>query len=411
MLNHMVTCDGVMRHSKMNFSKDFSKNECEKCGRFYTTQKILKAHLKHCKAEKNLQEQRCRICDEFLKSSEEKFEHILNEHNINLKVDNTCQFCYKQFLSDESLQSHMKENHRNQLTNRKVLKNYTERSYSCEVCSKVFGYVKEVIEHCVKEHQMDAKSVKPYLCDKCHTRFMNSTNLIQHKQYHEGERSHICSFCGKSFITKSDLTVHEYTHLNRRNYKCEICERAFNTNKNLRSHKLVVHTDSSLWKYECNLCAKKFPLKSGFDQHMRRHSGDKRFKCLICEKSFISSSELKKHNTFHSNERAHKCSHCGKEYKDRRVYEIHVTKVHGLGNAKIPVRVRKFACHICPGTFFDKQKLSRHMCTHTGIKPYVCNICEKRFSDKSYLKYHSKIVHNILAFPTNEVSDITNEHI
>ncbi|XP_044762679.1 zinc finger protein 25-like [Coccinella septempunctata] len=404
MFNHMVTCDGVKRHSKINFTKDFSKNECENCGRFYTTVKILRAHMKQCKTKvSSMQEDRCYICDMVLKCYEDKCEHVLNEHNINLKINNTCQYCYKQFLCNESLQTHMEDMHKNKGEIWKKIKNYVERSYSCEVCSVIFGYVKEVIEHCVKEHHMDAKSVKPYLCDKCNTRFTSSANLIQHKQYHKGERTHVCSFCGKSFITKSDLTVHEYTHLNRRNYKCEICEKAFNTNKNLRSHILVVHTDASLWKYQCNLCDKKFPLKSGYDQHIKRHSGDKRFKCLVCEKSFISSSELKKHKKFHSDERAFKCSHCNKEYKDRRVYEIHLTKVHGIGNAKIPIRVRKFACHICPGTFFDKQKLFRHMCTHTGIKPFVCNICNKRFSDKSYLKHHSKVVHNVMDVEKSEV--------
>ncbi|RZC42211.1 gastrula zinc finger protein XlCGF52.1-like [Asbolus verrucosus] len=305
-----------------------AKFECDKCNKSYSTQKILKAHLKKC--------------------------------------------------ADEDIAAKNKK-----------------KIFSCEVCNLVLDYAKSVVEHCVKEHAMDKKSVKPYTCDLCPMRFSSSTNLIQHKKYHNGSRTHICSFCGKSYITKSDLTVHEYTHFNRRNYKCEFCDKAFNTNKNLRSHKLVVHTDSSFWKYGCDLCSRKFPLKWGFEQHMRRHTGDKRFVCHICEKPFVSKSELQKHMGYHSKVRPFNCAHCDKAYKEKRVYEIHLTKTHGIGNAKVPVRVKKFACHVCPNTFFDKQKLERHLRTHSGVKPYDCHQCDKKFTDKYYLKQHLKNVHNL----------------
>ncbi|KAL3270679.1 hypothetical protein HHI36_021207 [Cryptolaemus montrouzieri] len=370
----------------------------------------MKKHLETCDGEIFLKnsnsenEIRCFKCNEVFGSENIKFEHVLNKHNIDLNVELTCTVCYKQFSNSSDFQIHSEVQHAEE--NNVIVKKrkkHSGRSYSCEICTKVFGFVKEVVEHCVKEHGMNPKLVKPYLCDKCDTRFTTSANMIQHKQYHEGNRSHICSFCGKSYITKSDLNVHEYTHLNKRNYKCEICERAFNTNKNLRSHILVVHTNSSLWKYHCNICEKRFPLKSGYDQHIRRHNGDKQFQCLICKKAFISGTELRRHMTFHSNVRAFKCSHCDKEYKNRGVYEVHLKKVHGIGNAKIPVRVKKFACHVCPSTFYDKQKLSRHLCTHTGIKPYPCTLCEKRFTDKSYLKHHLKVTHNVVEIPPDEI--------
>lgn len=241
---------------------------------------------------------------------------------------------------------------------------------------------------------MEKSSVKPYSCPQCPMRFSSSTNLIQHKKYHDGSRNNICSFCGKSFITKSDLTVHEYTHFNRRNYKCKFCEKAFNTNKNLRSHILVVHTDPSFWKYGCDLCTRRFPLKSGFEQHMKRHTGDKKFTCHICNKSFVSRSELQKHlGTHSSGTNPYKCPHCDKNYKEKRFYQIHLTKNHGIGNAKIPVRVKKYACHVCPNTFYDQSKLQRHLRTHSGVKPFKCQDCDKKFSDKYYLKQHAKNIH------------------
>ncbi|CAH1382191.1 unnamed protein product [Tenebrio molitor] len=339
----------------------------------------------------------CNHCGTSVNNKTILTEHIQTHHSpqIDKKSEPVqikkfeCGTCDKSYSTQKVLKAHSKKCKNEQVKVRK------SRSFSCEVCNLVLTHAKLVVEHCVSEHSMDRKVVKPYTCDECPMRFSSSANLIQHKKYHDGSRSHICSFCGKSYITKSDLTVHEYTHFNRRNYKCEVCGKAFNTNKNLRSHILVVHTNSSLWKYGCDVCSRRFPLKSGYEQHMRRHAGDKQFVCHICAKSFVSRSELQKHMGYHSMVKPFRCGHCDKAYKEKRLYEIHLTKSHGIGDAKIPVKVKKFACHVCPNTFFDKQKLERHLRTHSGVKPYVCRNCDKKFSDKYYLKQHRKNVHNL----------------
>ncbi|XP_023018473.1 uncharacterized protein [Leptinotarsa decemlineata] len=267
---------------------------------------------------------------------------------------------------------------------------------TCEVCSQKFNYIKDIIAHCTSIHSMDAKNVKPYTCNKCCQRFSTFANYDQHQKYHERNRDNVCSLCGKGFITKSDLIVHEYTHFNRRNYKCSTCDKAFNTNKNLRTHILVVHTESSSWKYACSICEKKFPLKSNHDQHMKRHSGDKQFVCHICKRSFVTSSELKRHISLHTNMRPFRCEYCKKDYKEMRTLKAHLKQSHSVGEVKIPIREKKYVCHICPSQFYDKQKLSRHLCSHSGVKPYACTSCDKKFTDKSYLKHHVKVFHNTI---------------
>lgn len=98
-----------------------------------------------------------------------------------------------------------------------------------------------------------------------------------------------------------------------------------------RSHNLVVHTNPESWKYFCEMCNKRFPIKSNFDCHMRRHTGDKKFECHLCNKKFTDKCVLQRHMRTHTNIRDFKCSECSREYKDKRVMQIHMAKVHGIG--------------------------------------------------------------------------------
>ncbi|KAJ8928891.1 hypothetical protein NQ314_018462 [Rhamnusium bicolor] len=386
---HLPDCDGIRRHVKTK-----AEYQCDRCRKYYTTKKILKAHKKRCRHEvdckkteyqctscnkyyislktlkdhykrgckkeksDNVQVIFCKICDEYFKSLVVLKQHILAEHKTS---DYHCLICVKNFDTKEVYDLHMTSEHVPKKIGSKRRGRVSTRKFTCEVCNEEFTLLKAIIEHCVNVHSMDRKMVRPYSCEKCDNRFRSSTNLINHRLYHDRNRTNICSFCGKSFITKNDLTAHEYTHFNCRNYKCDKCEKAFKTNTNLRTHHLIVHTDPSLWKYVCHICNKRFPQKSNHDQHIRRHIGEKNFICPLCKKPFASKSEMQEHVSFHSNVRAYKCDHCGKEYRKKHTYDVHLAKVHGVGNTRIPVREKKHACHICPSRFYDRLKLARHL--------------------------------------------------
>ncbi|XP_072387138.1 uncharacterized protein [Diabrotica undecimpunctata] len=269
--------------------------------------------------------------------------------------------------------------------------------FDCEKCSEKFHFSTELIKHCGEVHNIPQKDVRPFGCTICKSRFGTSSNLMQHIKYHEAVRSNVCSYCGKGFITKTDLTIHEKQHLNMREYGCNTCNKGFNTHKDLRSHKLVVHTDPILWKYLCDYCNKRFPIKSNYDCHMRRHTGEKKFECDLCNRKFADKCVLQRHMRSHSNVREFQCSECDKEYKDKRVMQIHMAKQHGIGvgQIKLPSKERKYICHMCPKAYYAKNKLTRHLYTHTGEKPFFCTICDKKFNDKSYVKQHIKKAHSM----------------
>ncbi|CAG9770179.1 unnamed protein product [Ceutorhynchus assimilis] len=269
--------------------------------------------------------------------------------------------------------------------------------FTCEHCDKCFSNSNKLRSHCIKDHAMKLKEIKPFSCDRCPQRFSTSSNLWQHLKYHEGVKSHMCSYCGQGFITKNDLINHEKKHLNMREYNCEFCGKSFNTHKDIRSHRLIVHTDSSNWKYRCEICNKSFPIKTNYDCHMKRHLGEKQFACHLCEKRFTTKCDLQRHTRSHSDVREYKCMNCDKEYKDERVLKVHMAKIHGIGvgKVKVPIRERNYACQLCPKAFYAKNKLVRHLYTHSGEKPFDCPMCDKKFNDKSYVKQHLRNTHNV----------------
>lgn len=334
----------------------------------------------------------CDICNESCES-----EDILNVHKSeHLKPEEfTCYHCSEVFRDKEILTRHLQSEH-STISEETVTKRRRNTKFTCEDCAKVLSSSKKLIEHAIEEHKKDRHLIKPFQCPKCGSRFASSSNLVQHRKYHEGNRTNICSYCGKGFITSSDLINHEKQHLNKREYKCEVCCKEYNTHKDLRTHRILKHKDRKTWNYHCGLCDKYFHIKPNYDNHMRRHVGDKRFVCHLCEKPFVTKDELNKHFTSHSNVRAFRCTLCPKEYKDRRILNIHMVKVHGIGTAKVPVRERKHLCSTCPKAFVDHSKLVRHMLTHSGQRPHKCGVCERSFTDKSYVKHHRKVAHGIV---------------
>lgn len=269
-------------------------------------------------------------------------------------------------------------------------------SFQCEDCDAQFKTSKKLTSHALEAHERTI--AKPFRCDKCGSRFSKSSNLHQHKKYHVGSRDSVCTFCGKGFVTKSDLLIHEKKHLNKREYGCGLCPKKFNTHKDLRSHKLIVHSDPATWSYACGVCGKRFPIKSNHDQHVRRHAGEKRFACHLCEKRFMDKGVLKRHVNSHSNVRAFRCDRCGREYKEKRRLDLHLKRVHGVGEAKLPPeRAKRFFCGECPKAFVARSKLEKHAASHSGEKPFACEVCTKRFVDKYYARQHLRNVHGLVA--------------
>ena len=74
-----------------------------------------------------------------------------------------------------------------------------------------------------------------------------------------------------------------------------------------------------------------------------------------------------------------KCSACGKDCSTRQRLTKHLRTHTGE---------KPYSCEVCGKSFVQSPNLTRHMRTHTGEKPYSCEVCGKGFTDSSNLARH-----------------------
>ncbi|XP_018336364.1 zinc finger protein 808-like [Agrilus planipennis] len=420
----------ILRHHT-NAGSNFICYHCNEC---HNTRNSLIHHIKSKHTLRVLRTEECEVCKQPFDDQRLLKMHLFNEHNLRINIKSyakrmkqfSCDKCGKRYTTVQMLKIHSpncdgikrhakkKNNNKNNYTDemtdfnneqndsleaqQKVpLQGKKQRKVSlkCELCNEFTGTYKKLMAHVSANHDIDPETLRPYECVQCKTKYKSSLQLANHKRYHSTEKVHMCSFCGRGFTQKKDMLNHEKLHSDRRDVQCEMCPKRFHTKNYLRSHILVVHTDRSLWKYTCPYCGRKYAMKSNIDAHIRRHTGEKPFACHLCDKKFADKAVLQRHFYTHSNVRNFKCDYCEKEYKSNDVLKIHLKKAHDVGNAKVPVPVKKFGCDFCPKMFSAKNKLRRHMYSHTGELPFSCYVCEKKFTDRSYVKHHLRSVHNI----------------
>ena len=165
-------------------------------------------------------------------------------------------------------------------------------------------------------------------------------------------------------------------HNRIRIYKCIICDKSFGQLNDMKEHRINSHSKPTKkdmlseveTKYKCDICEQCFKYLHHLKNHIKRHSGERRFQCNTCDIRFPTNSALMGH-----------------------------TKIHDRSNAKNHFRVdsrKKQQCKFCDKWY---KKIKEHEKTHSGIKSFQCKFCAANFSSTSGFGHHMAVAHGKLS--------------
>ncbi|CAG2058550.1 unnamed protein product [Timema podura] len=189
---------------------------------------------------------------------------------------------------------------------------------------------------------------------------------------------HVCKLCNKCFDSQYSLNYHKIFHSKLKHYMCDYCG-IFFVRKVLERH-LKVHTDER--PFECEECGRTFKEKTILRKHLRIHYGERNYMCELCGKKFVSLENLGVHKYSHLDRAIMKmkCQFCERKFATRQRLKKHIRTHSGE---------RPHLCEVCCRGFSSKSHLERHKLTHTEEKRFYCNYCNYSFIQKGNFKLHT----------------------
>jgi len=205
-----------------------------------------------------------------------------------------CHVCNKSFSHSDYRKRHM-------------IVHTDDKPYKCPMCDEAFRHWATLNTH-FRVHTRE----RPFTCSLCNKSFTQSSHLQTHKRLvHSNRRPYHCSYCSKTFKSNAYLKVHIRTHTGAKPYSCRHCSCCFKGLYQLNRHLLLSHNEGS-W-LTCNICQKKFSLRSTLVLHLICHEGAKPYVCSECSLQFRTAGKLKHHQTtVHSDYKRFCCGLCGK---------------------------------------------------------------------------------------------------
>lgn len=94
---------------------------------------------------------------------------------------------------------------------------------------------------------------------------------------------------------------------------CDICAKTFKTKQGFQEH-LAAHTDTEATRVQCNYCRAWLKNRSSLNKHIKTHT-DQPQKCEICNKMKPNRAALNHHKRTVHSAPIHQCNICDKTFK------------------------------------------------------------------------------------------------
>ncbi|XP_075989293.1 uncharacterized protein LOC142985169 isoform X11 [Anticarsia gemmatalis] len=319
-------------------SKDSDGYGCNFCPKKFTEPDKLKTHS--LEEHSNIQSLRM----------PKPFEYIIKLDITDLK----CKICEEKFKKLDDFVTHLKEKHSKKITSdiKDIIPfKFDTEELRCAICGTEYSTFKILQEH-MHNH------FRNYICDVCSAGFITNRLLVRHKSRH-GKGEFKCGHCEKTFACDQKRRDHEqrmHLGLKKRNkcklcdekfddywtkmhhmvqkhgappisLKCTACDRTFTNRRSLARHVKKDHLMER--EHVCSICDMQFFLKHYLDEHMRVHTGVKKFQCHVCTKHYASKKSLRQHLRSHADDRKFACSVCGLAFVQRSTLKSHMRAKHG----------------------------------------------------------------------------------
>ena len=217
----------ILKKEETNDQQTSNKFSCQICLKVYKSENALNHHLlsheKYFDTNGNID---CPLC----KKSVERLSltnHFATEHSSPEQSLTCCLACLEVIPhtnQGEQLRQHIFQCH--------------QQKHVCEICGKVFNYIKNLECHVKTKHFPDSKE---FFCDRCGKGFCHEIALHKHVQVACAMEEWKCELCSKIFGCRKKLRFHLMVHCEDKPYACKLCAYRSYKADNLSLHVKKTH--------------------------------------------------------------------------------------------------------------------------------------------------------------------------
>ncbi|CAG9585667.1 unnamed protein product [Danaus chrysippus] len=363
----------------------------------------------------------CNVCSNSYSTPQKLNEHMQQMHpGSNARggdSDFYCDICVRSFKSRQAYSNHMRIHSRVPTTNRKP--------------GESKGFAPQIVGKPIKQFSMQPGYSPyvpnaPYCCDICGKGFMHKKNIWKHKKVlhadllndrndSEENTMHASTEEDEYNVDENGaiLTTPQFNSFNFTNdalpYSCELCYKRFPLRTYLWKHKRAKHgitkpnagessetqtqPSSAEGRSSCTICKITFSDKKSYYRHRKNVHKSTVQMCKICGKPLNSTLELYEHlKAAHARELLGYNANQGPSKSQEVVQEMEVEYDEDQDSADPSVDYQaRYPCDTCGKQFVGLLALQNHQCINqiqTQPQTFECEICHKSYTSIAALKSH-----------------------